>query len=394
MSPGTRGSAFRRFAVIVGMVAVTGCASQATPTVAPSAASTPAATAAPASVASTPTPATTTAAASVEASSAPADTATPSTAPSDTAAASGGNGSCTEEYVWVGALSTLPLFQGRDFKVLQSHAKELGVCARVSGPTTFDVPGELAAIEQECAGKPAGILVLGLDASLTSAIDKCIDAKVPVVTVDVDVKGSKRLSFVGGDFQALGVFLMNKAIDDLKRRGVTGGQIAMTGALTNPSTLTIIDGAKSVLAASGSPFTFATAEEDQNTAEGGAAAEAAIISAYPTLVATIHFNSEAGIGASTAVKEAQKEGKVFVYAGENDIEFAKKVKTGEIAGFFGPRRELHTYYGLQALYDFNHPAIVVDGLDKWVAPPIPAFYDVGAIFVDESNIDAFLSAHQ
>ena len=56
--------------------------------------------------------------------------------------------------------------------------------------------------------------------------------------------------------------------------------------------------------------------------------------------------------------------------------------------------ELHTYYALQALYDFNHPKIVVDGLDKWTAPPIPTFYDVGAIFVDESNIDAFISAHQ
>ena len=43
-------------------------------------------------------------------------------------------------------------------------------------------------------GNPAGIMVLGLDASLASAIDKCIDAKVPVVTVDVDVPGSKRLS--------------------------------------------------------------------------------------------------------------------------------------------------------------------------------------------------------
>lgn len=299
---------------------------------------------------------------------------------------------CSEEYVWVGALSTLPLFQARDFPVLYDHAERLGVCARVSGPDTFDVPGELAAIEQECAGQPAGIMVLGLDASLTSAIDKCIEQGVPVVTIDVDVPGSKRLSFVGGDFHALGVYLITKATEDLVRRGVTEGQIAMTGALTNPSTLTIIEGARSVLEAEGSPFTLATVEEDSNTAEGGAAATAAIISAYPELVATIHFNSEAGIGAATAVQEAGKQGEISVYAGQNDRAFAEKVKTGEIAGFFGPRRELHTYYGLQALYDFNHPDIVVDGLDKWVAPPIPAFYDVGAIFVDSSNIDAWLSA--
>lgn len=299
------------------------------------------------------------------------------------------NGS--EEYVWVGALSTLPLFQARDFPVLYQHAKDLGVTARVSGPTTFDVPGELAAIEQECAGHPAGVMVLGLDASLTEAINKCIDEKVPTVTIDVDVPGSERLSFIGGDFQALGAFIMNYVLADLQRRGVSSGSIALTGALTNPSTVTIIDSAKDTLANSGTGFTYATTEEDQNSADGGAAAEAGILSAYPDLVASIHLNSEAGIGASTAVQEAGKQGKVFVYAGENDVAFAEKVKTGEIAGFFGPRRELHTYYGLQALYDFNHPQIVVDGLDKWTAPPIPQFYDVGAIFVDQTNIDAWLS---
>ena len=157
-------------------------------------------------------------------------------------------GDCSEEYVWVGALSTLPLFQARDFPALQAHAKELGVCARVSGPATFDVPGELAAIEQECAGQPAGIMVLGLDASLASAIDKCIDAKVPVVTVDVDVPGSKRLSMIGDDSVKLGKFLAQKIPADLIRRGITSGSIAITAALTNPSTLVIIDNFKAELA--------------------------------------------------------------------------------------------------------------------------------------------------
>ena len=89
------------------------------------------------------------------------------------------------------------------------------------------------------------------------------------------------------------------------------------------------------------------------------------------------------------MNEAGKKGQVCVYSGENDIEYAKKVQTGDICGFFGPRRELHTYYGLQALYDFNHSTVVVDGLDKWGTPPIPAFYNVGDIWVDQTNIDEY-----
>ena len=324
----------------------------------------------------------------VAAITAPATAVAQSPAPAGSPAAAAG--ACSEEYVWVGALSTLPLFEARDFPALQAHAKELGVCARVSGPATFDVPGELAAIEQECAGQPAGIMVLGLDASLASAIDKCIDAKVPVVTVDVDVPGSKRLSMIGDDSVKLGKFLAQKIPADLIRRGITSGSIAITAALTNPSTLVIIDNFKAELA-NQQAFTLATVEEDSNTAEGGAAAEAAILSGYPDLVASLHLNSESGLGASTAVNEAGKKGQVCVYSAENDTEYAKKVQTGDICGFFGPRRELHTYYGLQALYDFNHTTVVVDGLDKWGTPPIPAFYNVGDIWVDQTNIDEYLA---
>ena len=152
----------------------------------------------------------------------------------------------------------------------------------------------------------------------------------------------------------------------------------------------IIDNFKAELA-NQTAFTLATTEEDSNTAEGGAAAEAAILSAYPDLVASLHLNSESGLGASTAVNEAGKKGQVCVYSAENDTEYAKKVQTGDICGFFGPRRELHTYYGLQALYDFNHTTVVVDGLDKWGTPPIPAFYNVGDIWVDQTNIDEYLT---
>ena len=91
------------------------------------------------------------------------------------------------------------------------------------------------------------------------------------------------------------------------------------------------------------------------------------------------------------MNEAGKKGQVCVYSAENDTEYAKKVQTGDICGFFGPRRELHTYYGLQALYDFNHSTVVVDGLDKWGTPPIPAFYNVGDIWVDQTNIDEYLA---
>ena len=82
---------------------------------------------------------------------------------------SGGN--CkpgSAQYYWVSAISTLPLFVANDFPVLFATAKELKVCAHVVGPSAMDISGDFAAIEETCAQHPAGVMVVGLDASLAA----------------------------------------------------------------------------------------------------------------------------------------------------------------------------------------------------------------------------------
>ncbi|MBV9544395.1 MAG: substrate-binding domain-containing protein [Chloroflexi bacterium] len=298
----------------------------------------------------------------------------------------------SEEYVWISAISTLPLFVARDHPAMYQAAQQLGVCARVAGPTNFDLTGMIATIEQECAGHPAGVMIVGLDASLAPAIDKCIDQKVPAVTIDVDVPTSKRLSFIGGDFYNLGLQVGQHMVLEQKRAGRSSGDIAITDKVGVPSNVQIVQGATDAIKAGG--FNMVAEEDDNNSADGGATAEAALISAYPNLVGTLHFNSESGVGAVQAVNEAGKSGQILVGAGEHDVDFARKIQTNELSFFFGPAREKHTWYGMMALYDFNHPKIVIDGLDKWQAPPIPAFYDVGLAIVNKDNIDQFLSAHR
>jgi ribose transport system substrate-binding protein len=240
--------------------------------------------------------------------------------------------------------------------------------------------------------RPPGVMIVGLDASLAPAIDKCIDRKVPAVTIDVDVPTSKRLSFIGGDFYKLGVQVDQQMVMEQQRAGWTSGDIAITDKVGVPSNVEIVRGATDAIKAGG--FTMVAEQDDNGTADGGATAEAALISAYPNLVGTLHFNSEAGVGAVQAVNEAGKTGQILVGAGEHDVDFARKIKSNQLSFFFGPAREKHTCYGMMALYDFNHPKITIDGLDKWQAPPIPAFYDVGLAIVSKDNIDQFLAAHQ
>ncbi len=76
---------------------------------------------------------------------------------------------------------------------------------RVAGPTDFDLPGFIAAVEQVCAQKPAGVSVVGgWDPSLTEAVNKCMEMGVPTVVDDGDLPNSKRISYIGTNWTSIG----------------------------------------------------------------------------------------------------------------------------------------------------------------------------------------------
>ena len=58
-------------------------------------------------------------------------------------------------------------------------------------------------MEQAMAENPQGMNVVGFDAALKPAIDKSIEQGIPTVTLDAEVYGSKRMTFLGtGNYNA------------------------------------------------------------------------------------------------------------------------------------------------------------------------------------------------
>ena len=80
-----------------------------------------------------------------------------------------------------------------------NHAAALyKVTAKVVGPDGYDIKAELDELTKVVAAKPAGILVSVADAAmLQPEIDAAINAGIPVITVDSDAAGSRRLYFIG-----------------------------------------------------------------------------------------------------------------------------------------------------------------------------------------------------
>ena len=59
-----------------------------------------------------------------------------------------------ETYYWISNKANLPLFVQYDYVGMKRIAEELGVKVIVAGPTDFDLPGFIAAVDQVCAQKP------------------------------------------------------------------------------------------------------------------------------------------------------------------------------------------------------------------------------------------------
>ncbi|HRQ49895.1 MAG TPA: substrate-binding domain-containing protein, partial [Agriterribacter sp.] len=109
-----------------------------------------------------------------------------------------------EEYVMITTAVNLPLYVSHDQKAFLAWGKKNGVRTSVLGPSEWDVPAQIATIEQVIPGKPAGLLINGTDPGIAQAIKKAVDAGIPTVVYDSDIPNSGRHCFIGSDWYEMG----------------------------------------------------------------------------------------------------------------------------------------------------------------------------------------------
>ncbi len=302
------------------------------------------------------------------------------------AGAAGGGGTAPaardEEYVWLSANAHLGLFRSRDHPALEQAGRDLGVKVRIAGPDTVDIPGLVAAVEQTAARRPAGMMVVGWDPSaLVPAIDRAVDAGVPVVCVDADVPGSKRLAFIGTDWTEIGVRQAEAMVRALRGRR---GKVALLGLIEQSIDQQAFAGFRSVAEKAG----LAVMEplQDKGNVMEATRVAAGVIQAHPELVGMAGFDSESGPGMGQAVKEAGKVGKIVVTSVETMDQHLQMIKEGILTACIGQKRELFTYFGVKALYDHVHSTLKM----KPGVSSIPVNYNTGTFTVTAENVDLFL----
>lgn len=287
-----------------------------------------------------------------------------------------------EEYVWLSANRTLPLFVANDHPALEIAGQELGVRVTIAGPDTVDIPGLVAAIEQTAARRPTGMMVVGWEAhALIPAINKAVDAGIPVICVDGDVPGSKRAAFVGTNWYDIGV---KQAEAMLAALGGRRGKVALLGLIDQAIDQQAFDGFRSVALKAG--LTVMEPQHDKGNQAEATRVAAAILQAHGDLVGMAGFDSESGPGMGQAIKEASLAGRVVATCVEAEAQHVRLLKEGVLTACVRQKRALFTYLGAKVLDELAFPRVSFTADDKALGiHPVAEMYYTGSFLVTREN---------
>ncbi|TPI40087.1 substrate-binding domain-containing protein [Mesorhizobium sp. B3-1-6] len=314
------------------------------------------------------------------------------TAPARAQESSFGPADAKETYYWISNKANLPLFVQYDYVGMKKIAEELGVKVVVAGPTDFDLPGFIAAVDQVCAQKPNGVSVVGgWDPSLTESVKKCLEQGVPTVVDDGDLPDSGRLAYIGTNWTQVGVAQAKKIMEKLP----SGGKLAMMSIINAGNMREAVAGFKAYIEANGGgKYNIVSNEDDGGDAQKAAQVTAAILAANPDIAGIAGFDSESGAGIVTALREAGKNpGDIKVTAMEQTPDFFKTAKQGWVDGIVVQNRELFIYYAVKILHDYNHNGLKSAGLGAADGGrPVPDTLDTGVLLVTKDNVDKVTAA--
>jgi ribose transport system substrate-binding protein len=285
-----------------------------------------------------------------------------------------------ELYIGVYCLGNLEYFH--DHKIgLKAAGEMMGVRTRYTGPPDYDINAMVAAFEQAIAEKPAGIITFGAENSLLPVINKAIDAGIPVVTVDGDIPGSKRVSFVGtGNYNAgyLGGTKLAEAVGER-------GKVAI---LTEPD----VDLHRNRL--QGYQDALAEYPDIEVVQIGDTKADPvhtlqvvnAILQRNPELNGIGCTDAVGGAASATAIEEAGLVGKVKILSMDRDRQVLEKIENGIITGTIVQKSAMMPFFALQIIYNMRHAAVeITTDNEKSDITLAPNYIDTGVKYVDAAT---------
>lgn len=286
-----------------------------------------------------------------------------------------------EEYIWVATMTGHSMFQENDVTAFQQFGRDKQVTATVMGPEEYDIPGQIKALEDAIARKPAGILVLGMEQSLAPTIDKAIRLGIPVITVDSDVSTSNRIAYVGSDWYEIGVTQAESMVKLIGGKG----KIAIMGIGSADTTDAAFRGYHSVID-NYPDITIVGEYDDMANYDEAERLTKMIVEAHPDIVGLSGFNSNSAVGITNGLRKTSTDHDIKVTAMDIEPENLALIESDEVDVIIGQKRSVFTYYAACLLYDINHSSVKINNLADGVTHMIPDTISTGVITVTKDNL--------
>ena len=308
-------------------------------------------------------------------------------------------GSCTkpyhqqdERYVFVATNINLPYWRSAEEGFLEA-AKALGVKAELIGPPAYQPNAELLTFRQVLEQNPAGICLSAARPEIFQAeIDRAIALGIPVICVDADVPGSKRVLYIGTDnvkagresLRRMAAFLSNKgSIAVITIQGQRNLDDRVTGVVDELNYFPDLKVTKIL--------------DDKGSARSAFDQVSELMQQKEKIDGIICLEATGGSGAAEALHRLNMEGKLPIVAFDDDPETLDWIERGVVIATIVQKPYVMSYYALKLLDDLHHNA--VHPSKDWRtahAPPTPVFVDTGTIVVDKNNLKDYrdgLPAH-
>jgi ribose transport system substrate-binding protein len=207
-----------------------------------------------------------------------------------------------------------------------------------------------------------------------------------VVTLDAEVYGSKRHTFLGtGNFNAgrVGAQLLAEAIGG-------AGKVALITKVGQSNLEERIAGYKAEFEENYPDVELVQIIDDQSDSAKAADGLKAALQRTPDLAGVGCVEAAGGVGAATAVNELGLVDKVKIVSMDRDDGTLQFIEDGVITASVAQKTALMSYLGTKLLYYYNHAPvpIVANNVEAGIMP-LPESVDTGTIVINKDNAHFF-----
>src|SRR5256885_3263116 len=264
-----------------------------------------------------------------------------------------------------------PCYEG-----FKDAAAKYGVEAEYKAAKAFEVPQQVEVIENVIARHVDGIAISALDdQGLVPVIDEATRAGIKVITFDAPAPSSKALTYIGTMNEAAGY---SGAAELIKLMNNEGEVAVLQGGLGAPNLNDRFKGFERCLKEKAPKIKIVAREDEQGKMDLTVNKTEALLQAHPGLKAIFGVSAEVCPGASAALKQQGRGGKIIL-AGFDDLpDTLAGIRSGVVSFCIAQRTYKMGWLSVEKL------------LDATQGKSLPKEIDTGVVIINKDNVDTYM----